>query len=75
MKHNLICVGQLIKNGYRVPMENKKCFIHEIDVSKKILVVVQMTRNKMFPMRIETCFSSQVFIAPSKNACTIVHQK
>ena len=29
MKHNLMSVGQLIKNGYKVLMKNDKCVIHE----------------------------------------------
>ena len=34
-----------------------------------------MTKNRMFPLRIETRFSSQVSAAPPKNACTTVHQQ
>ena len=75
MKHNLMTAGQLFQNGYKVLIEIKKCVIHEKDAVKKIIGVVQMTRNRMFPIRIETCFSSQNFIAPLKNACTIVHQQ
>ena len=29
----------------------------------------------MFPLRIETCLSSQVNVAPHKHACIVVHQK
>ena len=75
MKHNFISVGQLIQNGYKVLMENDKCVIHERDGSKKLLAEVQMTKNRMFLLRIETCFSSQVSDAPPKHACTIVHQQ
>ena len=41
-------------------MENDRCVIHEKDGSKNILAAVQMTKNRMFPLRIETFFSSQV---------------
>ena len=58
MNHNLMSVGQLIQNGYKVLMENDKCVIHEKDGSNRLLTVVQMTKNQMFPLRIETCFSS-----------------
>ena len=47
-------------------MENDKCVIHEKDGSKNILIAVQMTKNKMFPLRIEKCFSSQVDVASPK---------
>ena len=45
-------------------MENDSCVIHEKDGSKNLLAAVQMTKNRMFPLRIETCFSSQVVAAP-----------
>ena len=64
MKHNLMSIGQLIQNGYKVLMENDKCVIQEKDGSKNLLAAVQMTKNKMFPLKIETCFSSQVGAAP-----------
>ena len=66
MKHNLMSVGQLIQNSYEVLMKNDKCVIHEKDGSKKILVVVQMTKNRMFSLKIETYFSSQIIIASPK---------
>ena len=64
MKHNLMRIGQLIQNGYKALMENDKCVIHEKDGSKKLHASVQMTKNRMFPLSIETCFSSQVGAAP-----------
>ena len=45
-------------------MDNDRCVIEEKDGSKNLLATVQMTKNKMFPLRIETCFSSQVGAAP-----------
>ena len=45
-------------------MENDRCVIQEKDGSKNLLAAVQMTKNRMFPLRIETCFSSQVGAAP-----------
>ena len=43
MKHNLMSIGQLIQNGYKVLMENGRCVNHEKDGSKNLLAVVQMT--------------------------------
>ena len=51
MKHNLISVGQFIQNGYKTLMKNDKCIIHEKNESNRLLVVVQMTKNQMFPLR------------------------
>ena len=56
-------------------MENDKCVIHEKDGSNRLLAAIQMTKNWMLPLRIETCFSSLVNVAPPKHACKIVHQK
>ena len=64
MNHNLMSIGQLIQNGYKVLMENDRCVIQEKDGSKNLLAVVQMTKNRTFPLKIETCFSSQVGVAP-----------
>ena len=75
MKHNLMSVGQVIQNGYKVLTENDKCVIHEKDGSNRLLAAIQMTKNQMFPLRIDTCFSSQVNVAPPKHACIVVQQK
>ena len=72
MKHNLMSVGQLIQNGYKVLMENDKCVIHEKDGSNRLLAVVQMTKNQIFSLKIEACFSSKVSVAPLKHACIVV---
>ena len=58
MKHNFMSIDQLIQNGYKVLMEYDKCLIHENDGSKNIIVVVQITKNRMFLLKIETFFSS-----------------
>ena len=73
MKHNLMSVGQIIQNGYKLLIESDKCVIHEKDGSNRLLAVIQMIKNQMFPLRIETCFSSQFNVAPPKHAYTIVH--
>ena len=51
MKHNLMRIGQLIQNGYKVLMGNGRCVIQEKDGSKNLLAAVQMTKNRMFPLR------------------------
>ena len=75
MKYNLMSVGKLIQNGYKEMMENENCVIHEKDRSKKILVVVQMKRNQMFPLKIETYFSIQIVVASLKYGITKVHHQ
>ena len=68
MKHNLMSVGKLIQNGYKVLIKNDKFVIHEKDESNRLLVAIQMTKNWMFTLKIETCFFSQVSVAPPKHA-------
>ena len=45
MKRNLMSVGQIIRNSYKVLMVNDKFVIYEKDGSKKILATVWMTKN------------------------------
>lgn len=45
IKHNLISVGQFIQNGFKVLMENGHYIIYEKDRTKKLVVVVQITKN------------------------------
>ena len=40
MKHNLMSVGQLSQNGYKVLMENDKCVIHKKDESNRLLATI-----------------------------------
>ena len=40
MKYNLMSVGQLIQNGYKVLMEFDKYTIHEKDGSNILLVAI-----------------------------------
>ena len=53
-------------------MENDRCVIQEKDGSKNLLAAVQMTKNRMFPLRIETCFSSQVVVSLKQSALSSV---
>ena len=58
MKHNLMSVGQLVQNEYKELIKNDKCVIHQKDESNRLLAIVQMTKNRMFLLIIEACFSS-----------------
>lgn len=67
MKHNLMSIGQLIQNGYKVQMENDTCVIHDKDGSKRINAAVQMTKNIMFPLKIEIFFSLRLLLHIPRN--------
>ena len=52
LKCNLLSIGQLIDKGYNVFFKDDVCTIMDIPPSKKVIVEVQMTRNRMFPLNI-----------------------
>ncbi|XP_021995970.1 uncharacterized protein LOC110893158 [Helianthus annuus] len=49
LKHNLLSVGQLIEKGYAVLFKENHCIIK--DVNDEIVGNINMTSNKMFPLR------------------------
>ena len=52
LKHNLLRIGQLIKNGYIFYMEDNDCVIKDKRPSDQLIEKVPMTRNHLFPLRI-----------------------
>ena len=47
-------VGQLINKGYNVIFKDYVCTIKDIPPSKKIIVEIQMTSNRMFLLKLNT---------------------
>ena len=54
MKCNLLSIGQLVNKGYNVFFKNDVCKIMDIPPRKKFVVQVQMTSNRMFPLKNRT---------------------
>eukprot|EP00253_Pinus_taeda_P025062 PITA_25062 len=52
LKCNLLSIGQLIDKGYNVFFKDDMCTIRAIPPSKKIIAQVQMTSNRMFPLKL-----------------------
>eukprot|EP00253_Pinus_taeda_P009846 PITA_09846 len=52
LKCNLLSIGQLIDKGYNVFFKDDMCTIRDIPPSKKIIAQVQMTSNRMFPLKL-----------------------
>eukprot|EP00253_Pinus_taeda_P029597 PITA_29597 len=52
LKCNLLSIGQLIDKGYNVFFKDDTCTIKDIPPSKKIIAQVQMTNNRMFPLKL-----------------------
>ena len=54
LKCNILSIGQLINKGYNVIFKDDVCTIKYIPPSKKIIVEIQMTSNRMFPLKLNT---------------------
>ena len=54
LKYNILSIGQLINKGYNVIFKDDVCTIKDIPPSKKIIVEIQMTSNRMFPLKLNT---------------------
>eukprot|EP00253_Pinus_taeda_P026611 PITA_26611 len=54
LKHNLISIGQPMKNGYNVFFKNDECTILHKSPSRQMIAKVQMTSNRMFPLKIKS---------------------
>ncbi|XP_059075013.1 uncharacterized protein LOC131875027 [Cryptomeria japonica] len=53
LKHNLMSIGQLIQKGYRIYFKNKECTILDKFPSNQLIAKVQMTSNRILPLRIK----------------------
>eukprot|EP00253_Pinus_taeda_P024136 PITA_24136 len=53
LKCNRLSIGQLIDKGYNVFFKYDMCTIRDIPPSKKIIAQVQMTSNRMFPLKLK----------------------
>eukprot|EP00253_Pinus_taeda_P033405 PITA_33405 len=52
LKHNLVSVGQLMQKGYNVFFKNDVCTILDRPPRRQLIAKVQMTNNRMFPLKI-----------------------
>ena len=52
LKCNLLSIGQLINKGYNVFFKDDMCTMRDIPPSEKIIAQVQMTNNRMFPLKL-----------------------
>eukprot|EP00253_Pinus_taeda_P015177 PITA_15177 len=54
LKHNLISIGKLMQKGYNVFFKNDGCTILDKSPRIKMIAKVQMTSNRMFPLKIKS---------------------
>jgi hypothetical protein len=53
LKHNLLSVGQLCEKNYKVVFENQQCTIYDKNRGNRVVTVVPMSKNRMFPLILE----------------------
>ncbi|KAG6522128.1 hypothetical protein ZIOFF_019265 [Zingiber officinale] len=71
LAHSLLSVGQLMMGDYAIVFDNRACVISDKDSGKSI-VSVQMTENKIFPLKISNV-GNQAFIASEDNKSKMRH--
>jgi hypothetical protein len=50
LKNNLLSVGKLCEKNYKVVFENEKCIIYDKNKGNRVVTVVPMSKNRMFPL-------------------------
>ena len=64
LQHNLISIGQLLQKGYRIHFENGECVILDKKPSNRLIAKVEMTQNRMFPLKIQSRLLEKVAVSP-----------
>eukprot|EP00253_Pinus_taeda_P014808 PITA_14808 len=75
LKCNLLSIGQLIDKGYNVFFKDDTCTIRDIPPSKKIIAQVQMTSNRMFPLKLRVDLKEGRTIAAEGRTIAAVTQE
>lgn len=65
--HNLLSVGQMMSNGYRIVFDDDACTIVE-KKSGHVVAVVKMTQNKMFPLDASNIKNSALILKGNSEA-------
>ena len=50
LKHNLLSVVHLCEKNYKVVFENQQCTIYDKNRGNRVVIVVPMSKNRMFPL-------------------------
>ena len=77
LQHNLISIGKLVQKRYRIHFENGECVILDKKPSNRLIAKVEMTQNRMFPLKIKSKLLEKVaesaFKALHKNESWLWH--
>ncbi|KAJ0586507.1 putative RNA-directed DNA polymerase [Helianthus annuus] len=72
LKHNLLSVGQLLQKGYKVEFLKEQCIIK--DMNNRVIGVIKMTNNKMFPLNPDNDISLALSMT-STDTSTLWHER
>lgn len=51
LKHNLFSAGQIMENNYKLVFENGKCVIFDKNHGNRLVIIVPMSKNRLFPLK------------------------
>ena len=68
LKCNLLNIGKLINKGYNVFFKDDVCTMMDIPPSKKFIAEVQMTSNRMFPLKL------RIDLKERRNVATVTQE-
>lgn len=51
LQHNLLSIGQIMENNYKLVFDDGKCVIYDKNRGNKVVTIVPMSENKLFPLK------------------------
>ena len=51
LQHNLLSIGQIMENNYKLIFDDGKCVIYDKNRGNKVVTIVPMSENKLFPLK------------------------
>jgi len=51
LKQSLLSIGQMLEKNYKLVFEDKMCKIYDKNHGKRLVTIVHMTKNKLFPFK------------------------
>ena len=51
LKQSLLSIGQMLEKNYKLVFEDKICKIYDKNHGGRLLIIIHITKNKLFPMK------------------------
>ena len=62
LKQNLLSIGQMLEKNYKLVFEDRMCKIYDKNHGGRLVTTVQMTENKLFPIKFFEKNGGYVFV-------------